>query len=190
MASATNKAVQKRDKKDDGKTTRDETRLTMSGVAEEMLVAIRKIVQTVTIHSKQLYRETGLTIPQLLCLKQIAAGKNEITPAELSRRVQLSPATVTGILDRLERDGWVKRERHTSDRRKICLLVTPKTEAKLENLPPLLQDKFVARVLNLPQKERTQLVNALKQVVDLMEASSLDASPILTFGDVKTPPEI
>jgi DNA-binding MarR family transcriptional regulator len=42
-------------------------------------------------------------------------------PSALARRAGLHPATVTGILDRLERGGWVARERDPSDRRAVVV---------------------------------------------------------------------
>lgn len=44
-----------------------------------------------------------------------------ISPSALARRTGLHPATLTGIVDRLERGGWVARERDPSDRRAVVL---------------------------------------------------------------------
>jgi DNA-binding MarR family transcriptional regulator len=44
-----------------------------------------------------------------------------LSPSALARRTRLHPATLTGILDRLERGGWVARERDPSDRRAVVV---------------------------------------------------------------------
>lgn len=44
-----------------------------------------------------------------------------LSPTTLARRAGLHPATMTGILDRLERGGWVARERDPSDRRAVII---------------------------------------------------------------------
>jgi DNA-binding MarR family transcriptional regulator len=44
-----------------------------------------------------------------------------LSPSALARRAGLHPATITGIVDRLERGGWVVRERDPSDRRAVLL---------------------------------------------------------------------
>jgi len=46
-----------------------------------------------------------------------------LSPSALARRAGLHPATVTGVLDRLERGGWVTRERDPSDRRAVVVNV-------------------------------------------------------------------
>jgi DNA-binding MarR family transcriptional regulator len=55
-----------------------------------------------------------------------------LSPGELARRAGLHPATVTGVLDRLERGGWIARDRHPSDRRGV--LVRPVRERRGEIL--------------------------------------------------------
>jgi DNA-binding MarR family transcriptional regulator len=44
-----------------------------------------------------------------------------LSPSALARRAGLHPATMTGILDRLERGGWVARDRDPSDRRGVTV---------------------------------------------------------------------
>src|SRR5438477_10487657 len=54
------------------------------------------------------------------CLDLIA-GHGPLSPTTLARRAGLHPATMTGILDRLERGGWIKRERDVADRRAVVV---------------------------------------------------------------------
>ncbi|MEX0666849.1 MAG: MarR family transcriptional regulator [Acidimicrobiia bacterium] len=44
-----------------------------------------------------------------------------VSPGELAAHLQVHPATMTGILDRLQRGGWIVRERDSPDRRKVQL---------------------------------------------------------------------
>ncbi len=54
------------------------------------------------------------------CLDLIARH-GPVSPSVLARRSGLHPATMTGILDRLERGGWVARERDPDDRRAVLV---------------------------------------------------------------------
>jgi DNA-binding MarR family transcriptional regulator len=57
---------------------------------------------------------------ELDCLDLIARF-GPINPSALARQADTHPATLTGILDRLERGGWIVRERETSDRRGVVV---------------------------------------------------------------------
>jgi DNA-binding MarR family transcriptional regulator len=54
-----------------------------------------------------------------------------LSPSALARRAGLHPATMTGILDRLERGGWIARERDPSDRRAVVVRVLRDRYAEL-----------------------------------------------------------
>jgi DNA-binding Lrp family transcriptional regulator len=57
-----------------------------------------------------------------------------LSPSALARRSGLHPATITGILDRLERGGWIARERDPSDRRGVLIRAPRERTADLMRL--------------------------------------------------------
>jgi DNA-binding MarR family transcriptional regulator len=57
-----------------------------------------------------------------------------LSPSALARRAGLHPATMTGILDRLERGGWVARERDPADRRAVVVRTRRERGAELFRL--------------------------------------------------------
>lgn len=155
-----------------------------SGIAEDVLRAIRRILQKTSEHSRQLARQAGLTVPQTLCLRFLAEADRdeEVTVARISQAVQLAPATVSRLLDRLEDAGLVIRERRSRDRRKVCLSLTELGRQQISKLPPPLQEQFVSRLLDLHPDEQQQLLRSLVKVVEMMEASDLDVVPVLDSG--------
>jgi DNA-binding MarR family transcriptional regulator len=159
-------------------------------VGDEILRALRRILRRVTLHSRQMLRDTGLSLPQVLALRAIGEMQGgHATQVALSRTLQLTQPTVTGILDRLERAGLVRRERSTSDRRKIGISLTDTGRARLSSLPTPLQEQFMLRLMQLSVEERTTLLQSLNRVVALMEAEAIDAAPILLpDADVKPAP--
>lgn len=158
-------------------------------VAHEILRAIRQLVRRISEHSRYLSREVGLTVPQLMCLKAIGELEDDeagVTVAMVSDRVQLSAATVSRIIDRLERAGLVTRERSAADRRRVSLALTAAGLERYQTLPIPLQETFLQRLDQLPEPELDQLRTALQRISELMEASQLDAAPMLVPGeDVK-----
>jgi DNA-binding MarR family transcriptional regulator len=61
-----------------------------------------------------------LKATDLECLDLITRS-GPLSPSALARRAGLHPATMTGILDRLERGGWIERSRDSSDRRGVLV---------------------------------------------------------------------
>lgn len=158
-------------------------------IAGEILRTIRQVVRRISIHSKLLLRDVGLTVPQMVCLRAIAeleGSAGGVTVANVSHRVQLSPATVSRVVDRLVHAGLVTRERSIVDRRKVSMALTAAGLERVQTLPVPLQETFLRRLGELGQTERVELLDALRRIADLMSAGELDAAPLLAPGeDVK-----
>ena len=155
-------------------------------VAHEMLRTIRQIVRRISEHSKYLAQEVGMTLPQLMCLKAIGELEEEgqdITVAKVSQQLQLSPATVSRIVDRLVRAHLVSRERARDDRRRVQLSLTAAGTERFGTLPTPMQERFVRRLMDLDEAERRGLLESLRRITALMDADELDAAPLLAPGD-------
>jgi len=155
-------------------------------IAHEMLRSIRQIVRRISEYSRQMLRESGLTVPQLVCLKAIGEleeERDEVSLVMVGRRVHLSSPTVSRIVDRLVQKGLVARERRSKDRRKVCLSLTPRGRERYRTLPTALQEQFVDRLMSLQESDRLALLVALQRIAELMDATGLDAAPILTPGE-------
>jgi DNA-binding MarR family transcriptional regulator len=157
-------------------------------IALDVLRTIRRIVRRIAIHSRHLLRDVGLTVPQMVCLRAIddRGGTDGVTVAEVSHRVQLSPATVSRIIDRLVAAGLVTRERSATDRRKVRVVLTAAGLERVGTLPTPLEDTFLRGLGDLPRAEQVRLRDALHTIANLMSAGDLDAAPLLAPGeDVK-----
>ncbi len=73
----------------------------------------------------------GLTTPQFQLLLA-ATQSQDVTLGGLSEQLNCSRGNVTGIVDRLERDQWLQRERSTDDRRVITVRLTEKGDQVAE----------------------------------------------------------
>ncbi|MFS1523167.1 MarR family winged helix-turn-helix transcriptional regulator [Microbulbifer sp. 2304DJ12-6] len=150
---------------------------------EEVLVALRRVIRATDLHSKFLAKTCGLTAPQILLLQTIR-DKNEVTIGKLANEVSLSQATVTTILDRLEKRNLVYRERSAQDKRKVHAHLTDDALEVLKNAPIPLQEHFTRQFSDLQEWEQTMIIAALQRVAHMMDAQHIDASPVLDVGTI------
>src|SRR6476646_3535576 len=113
----------------------------MLSLEDHILAALRRITQAIDVWSRHLWRDYGLTAPQLATLREILSGKN-VSPVALAMELHLSQPTVTGILNRLEQRGLIRRRRSTTDRRSVVAIATERGIVLAERAPPLLRDRF------------------------------------------------
>ena len=153
-----------------------------------VMAALRRIIRAIDLHSRKLVKRFGLTGPQLVVLKELVDTPSR-SVTELAAAVNLSQATVTGILDRLERKELIVRARDSKDRRRVIVAPTVAARQVLAGAPPLLQENFTKQFGALPDWHQTQILSSLQRIVALMEATEVEAGPILTTGPLDATPE-
>ena len=148
---------------------------------QELLIALRKVIRAIGLHSKHLNKTSGLTSPQLIIMQEIdkASGVNS---SQVAKNVNLSAATVTNIIDRLESRDLVLRVRNTEDKRKVSLYLTENAKAILLNAPQPLQEHFIENFSNLAQWEQSQLLSSMQRIAGMMDANEIDAAPLLELN--------
>lgn len=151
------------------------------GRIEEVLVALRRVIRATDMHSRHLAKTTGLTAPQILLLQTIR-DRGQVTIGELATDMSLSQATVTTILDRLEKRQLVYRRRSETDKRKVHAYLTEEALAVLETAPVPLQDQFARQFGELEEWEQTMIISSLQRIARMMDAEHIDASPVLDIG--------
>jgi len=150
---------------------------------EEVLITLRRLIRATDLHSKQLVKTAGLTAPQLLLLQAIRE-QGQVTIGALAKEISLSQATVTTILDRLEKRGLVYRERSSEDKRKVHAYLTDKGADIIRDAPTPLQEHFVKQFRDLREWEQSMIISSLQRVALMMDAEHIDASPVLDVGDL------
>ncbi len=151
---------------------------------DDILVSLRQITRAIDIHSRDLQKQTGLTTSQLLVLEAIQRI-DVPTPGSVAKEIVLSQATVTSLLDRLETRGLVRREKMDTDKRSVRLVITKEGSEKIKSAPEMLQSEFLSKYRQLQPWERQMLIASISRIAAMMNAEDLDASPILTSGEIK-----
>jgi DNA-binding MarR family transcriptional regulator len=156
----------------------NEPKYDMSGL---VMIELRKIIQAIDRNSKSLMRRVGLTMPQLIILHYICR-QTEASVGVIAMNNSLSDATVTGILERLERRGLIAKRKSTSDRRRVLVKITETGKEMIKKAPPAMQEGFVNNFSKLDDWNQSMIYSALQQLADIMNVSSLPASPFFTVN--------
>lgn len=150
-----------------------------SETVAEIIDNLRRVFQVVNEQSKKAEHATGLTGPQLWAIKTIAQDA-PIMVSELARRMYLHPATVVGILDRLEKQGLVARIRSTEDRRVVRVELTGQGRTLVKKSPEVAQGLLVAGLEQLNGKKLTNIAEGLDQLAGILGAQNLPPRLILS----------
>jgi DNA-binding MarR family transcriptional regulator len=145
----------------------------------EIIDNLRRVFQVVNEQSKKAERATGLTGPQLWAIKTIAQ-EAPIMVSEIARHMYLHPATVVGILDRLERQRLVARIRSTEDRRVVKVELTGQGRALVKKAPEVAQGLLVAGLEKLNSKKLINIAQGLDQMAAILGAQNIPPQLILS----------
>ena len=159
-----------------------------SGVTTAVMVAIRRIMRSIDLHSKYLATRYGMTGPQLTVMQALEACDG-LSVGALARSVHLSSPTVTGILTRLSKRDLVRQSRGQDDRRVVQIWLTEPGRTLLAQAPPPLQERFRSEFAKLSDWEQTLILSCLQRIVAMMEAKEIDASPIMATGPIDSTAE-
>ncbi|WP_327141796.1 MarR family winged helix-turn-helix transcriptional regulator [Nocardia sp. NBC_01327] len=91
---------------------------------------MRDLRNNLALLNRQVAGRLELRDVDMDCLDTVSAA-GPISPTALARATGLHPATLTGILDRLERGGWIVRERAQHDRRAVVVRALPDRNGEL-----------------------------------------------------------
>jgi len=125
--------------------------------------------------TKGIAREVGLTGPQLTVIKLLETF-GDLSLSSLSERIRAQNSTVTGIIDRMEREELVVRERSTSDRRVVLIKLTPKGKELARSVDVQPMEIFRGALASLTKDEVTQLVRILGKLQRWVRARLGDES--------------
>lgn len=143
------------------------------------LLALRRILRVTELHRREVARSVGLTSVQLHLLKLIKEAQCA-TAKILADQMRVSQATVTALLDKLESRGMIARKVSASDRRQKLILLTPKGGGALNNVHDPMQRNFGKRFEKLEDWEQSMLLAAVERIAGLLDADTLDATPLMT----------
>lgn len=148
----------------------------------EILIKIRKIVRSVDIESKKIQKEYGVSIPQVLCLSFLhEAPYYQSTQSEIRKFLNLNSSTVSGIIYRLEKKGYLARLPKSGDKRVVKIALTSAGDQLLSGIPTLLHDQLSKKLQKLEQSELDSVEKSLNTLVTLLDIEQIEASPMISL---------
>jgi len=104
------------------------------------------------------------------------------TPADLAEKAGVARATITGLVDTLERDGLVTREHDSGDRRMMLVHLTAKGHLALREILPGYFKQIAAQMAPLSESERKTLVRLLSKTAGRASAARVEVHPAAAEG--------
>ncbi len=95
------------------------------------------------------------------------------TQRTLSRHVAIEEATMARTIDRMERDGLVRRVRNSGDRRQLNIFLTPRAIGLRDALVPLAMDVNASATATLSAAERDLAESLMRRMVSALASSPL-----------------
>jgi DNA-binding MarR family transcriptional regulator len=153
----------------------------VANIDNEIIIKIRQIVRSINLESKKIQKEYGVSIPQVLCLNYIREAPNfQTTQKNIRTYLNLNASTVTGIINRLEKKGYIARLPKLGDKRITSITLTSSGQKLLDKLPPLLQEQLSEKLNKLPMERVESVKVGLDELINILNIKDLDASPVLT----------
>lgn len=102
----------------------------------------------------------------LLILRKAPQG---LMPSELAHKVGVTQATISGLINSLEKAELVARETHTKDGRAFVIKLTPKGHTLIKTIAPEYFSRISDFWSQFPESEKTQLKASLEHMISNMD---------------------
>ncbi|UXP31700.1 MarR family transcriptional regulator [Reichenbachiella agarivorans] len=147
----------------------------------EIIVSIRKIVRSLNLESKGIQKDFGLSIAQLLCMGHLQKAHNfQSTLKELMELLSLNSSTISGIINRLEKRGYVARLPKAGDKRVTFVVLTAAGLKLLQETPNVLHDRLADKLDTLSNENKLMVKRSLEIITSAMQIKQLDAGAVLS----------
>ena len=144
---------------------------------KEIVTAIRKIARSSYLDSRKMIKQFGLTGPQSHVIRILAVNE-PLSSAELSRLLFVTPANMTGIIDRLENKQLITRNKKIGDRRISLIGLTEKGKELGQSLPDPTEEKLILGLADLEPTEIFGIYSAIEKILDLIDAKHVSDVPL------------
>lgn len=137
-------------------------------IIDQIVFRIRRLIQAEERHTKDLNKKYAVSAPQLNSLTALLKN-GPSTPSQIARHILVESSTVTGIIDRLEKKGLVRRIRSAEDRRKIYVELTHAGRSLASHAPPPIRAELHRGLKGLDQSKLEAVLDGLTVLTELLD---------------------
>ncbi len=132
-------------------------------------------MQAGELYTKELNKIYNISSAQLNCLLSLNEN-GPLPPSQIAKHIMINSSTVTGIIDRLEQKGLVKRLRISDDRRIITVELTKSGKLLAENAPPPIQWKIIDGLNKISERDIQQIASTLAKLTNMLDVQDLEVT--------------
>lgn len=114
-----------------------------------------------------------ITTPQFYVIKTLSEHNGRITIGQIAQMHSLTNATMTGIINRLELLGLVKREKNVTDRRSVYVILTSEGQQRFIDVQVDFMNQLRVLLGIIPADERRRLLDELTRYTSLLFNSGI-----------------
>lgn len=144
------------------------------GDTSQIVQGLRRIVKALHSYSQDVRAAYGLTGPQLWALKTLAR-EGPLPVGRLAAALAVHQSSISLLLDRLERRGFVRRVRGHPDRRVVRVELTRRGTEVAADAPDAAQGRLLHALARMPADEVRKVRRVVDRLVASMEATDVKA---------------
>ena len=144
-----------------------------SDQTKQIIFSIRRLIQANELYTKELNKKYHVSAAQLNCILTLYEY-GPLPPSKIASHIMVKSSTVTGVVDRLERKGFVERMRNSPDRRVITIQLTEAGKKLAQNAPPPIQQKIIDGLRQTEKAGIDQIVWSLNMLTDMLDVQDLE----------------
>jgi len=152
--------------------------LELTTLAEEMWIITKDLLKFLQFRDRDAMTACGLSVAQCYSLDAIGT-QGQLTLNELAESLYITPSTASRTVEELVRKGLAERRQDATDRRAVCLTLTPPGQALFEALRQHLVQRQLAILQQIDPSSRRDVLTALQKLSQAIKDPACCAVPLV-----------
>lgn len=138
---------------------------------QEVGDTVQRMVRVFQLFERDQIKVFGFTSSQCYCLLEIFKAQG-LTMNELSDKMNLNTSTMTRVVDKLVRDGYIVRSKDEEDRRVVFVNLTPKGQESAIKLNESINEYYRQIIEHLPGGRVEEVLSAVSLLINAFEKAN------------------